>query len=91
MGSKVKVIQMATRRRSGLTVQWGPMFFVSFSWNLYYLKQNLVKLSTGQYWLNFDGEKGMSDCEGQGHWAVVYKSHFPATKALSRTETPVYT
>ena len=36
MGSKVKVIQMATRRHSGLTVQWGPMFFVSFSWNLYY-------------------------------------------------------
>ena len=35
MGSKVKVIGMATRRCSGLTVQWGPMFFVSFSWNLY--------------------------------------------------------
>ena len=31
------------------------------------LKANLVKLSTGQYWLNFDGEKGMSDREGQGH------------------------
>ena len=36
MGSKVKVTRMATRRCSGLTVQWGPMFFVSFSWNLYY-------------------------------------------------------
>ena len=46
------------------------------------LKVNLVKLSTGQYWLNFDREKGMSDREGQGHRAVVYKNHFPATKAL---------
>ena len=36
MGSKVKVIQMASRRHSGLTVQGGPMFFVSFSWRLYY-------------------------------------------------------
>ena len=36
MGSKVKVICMATRRCSGLTVQWGPMFFVSFSWRLYH-------------------------------------------------------
>ena len=36
MGSKVKVIWMATRRCSGLIVQWGPMFFISFSWNLYY-------------------------------------------------------
>ena len=41
------------------------------------LKANLVNLSTGQYWLNFDGEKGMSDREGHGHWAVVYKSHPP--------------
>ena len=24
----------------------------------------------------------LSDREGQGHWAVVYKSHFPATKAF---------
>ena len=24
----------------------------------------------------------MSDCEGHGHWAVAYKSHFPATKAF---------
>ena len=24
----------------------------------------------------------LSDREGQGHKAVVYKSHFPATKAL---------
>ena len=28
---------------------------------------NLVNLSTGQYWLNLDGKKGMSDREGQGH------------------------
>ena len=41
------------------------------------LKANLVNLSTGQYWLNFYGEKGMSDREGHGHWAVLYKSHFP--------------
>ena len=37
----------------------------------------------------------VSDREGQGHKAVVYKSHFPATKALhSRsvvTETPADT
>ena len=46
------------------------------------LKANLVNLSTGQYWLNFDGQKGMSDCEGHGHKAVLYKSHFPATKVL---------
>ena len=46
------------------------------------LKANLVILSTGQYWLIFNGEKGMSDHEGQGHKAVVYKSHFPTTKAL---------
>ena len=40
------------------------------------LKANLVNLSTGQYWLNLDGKKGMSDREGQGHKAVLYKSHF---------------
>ena len=59
------------------------------------LKANLVILSTGQYWLIFNGEKGMSDREGQGHKAVVYKSHFPATKALHShsvvTETPTDT
>ena len=36
----------------------------------------------------------MLDCEGQGHWAVVYKSHFPTTKALHSqtvTETPADT
>ena len=31
------------------------------------IKANLVNLNTGQYWLNFDGEKGMSDREGHGH------------------------
>ena len=46
------------------------------------LKANLVNLSTGQYWLNFDGEKGMSDHEGHGHKAVLYKSHFPTTEAF---------
>ena len=37
----------------------------------------------------------MSDHEGQGHKAVLYKSHFPATKALHSqtvvTETPTDT
>ena len=37
----------------------------------------------------------MSDCEGQGHKAVVYKSHFPTTKAVHShsvvTETPADT
>ena len=41
------------------------------------LKANLVNLSTGQYWLKIDEEKGMSDREGHGHKAVLYKSHFP--------------
>ena len=41
------------------------------------LKANLVNLSTGQYWLKFDGQKGMSDREGHGHKAVLYKSQFP--------------
>ena len=41
------------------------------------LKANLVNLSTGQYWLNLDGKKGMSDREGHGHKAVLYKSQFP--------------
>ena len=41
------------------------------------VKANLVNLSTGQYWLKIDVEKGMSDREGHGHKAVLYKSHFP--------------
>ena len=41
------------------------------------VKANLVNLSTSQYWLIFNGEKGMLDHEGNGHKAVVYKSHFP--------------
>ena len=40
------------------------------------LKANLINLSTGQYWLKIDEEKGMSDREGHGHKAVLYKSHF---------------
>ena len=59
------------------------------------LKANLVILSTGQYWLIFNREKGMSDREGHGHKAVVDKSHFPATRALHShsvvTETPADT
>ena len=59
------------------------------------LKANLVNLSTGQYWLKIDEEKGMSDREGHGHKAVLYKSHFPTTKALQykdiQSETPLYT
>ena len=42
-GSKVKAIWKATRRCSGLTVQWGPMFFRSFSWKLYSLKAIALK------------------------------------------------
>ena len=45
-------------------------------------KGKLAILSTGQYWLIFNGEKEMSDREGHGYKDVVYKSHFPATKAL---------
>ena len=67
MGSKVKVIRMATRRCSSLTVQWGPMFFMESV----LVKANLVNLCTGQYWLIFNEEKGMSDCEAHGHKAVV--------------------
>ena len=59
------------------------------------LKAKLVNLSTGQYWLKIDKEKGMSDREGHGHKAVLYKSHFPATKAFTKTfivrETPLHT
>ena len=33
----------------------------------------------------------LSDREGHGHKAVVYKSHFPATKAFIQSETPLYT
>ena len=55
------------------------------------LKANLVILSTGQYWLIFNGEKGMSDCEGHGHKAVVYKSHFPPLRDSVVTETPADT
>ena len=58
------------------------------------LKANLVNLSTGQYWLNLDGEKGMSDREGHGHKAVLYKSHFPPLRDSVHSvdrETPLYT
>ena len=36
----------------------------------------------------FNGEKGMSDHEGHGHKAVVYKSHFPPLRHSVVTETP---
>ena len=37
----------------------------------------MVNLNTGQYWLNFHGEKRMSDHESHVQKAVLYKSHFP--------------
>ena len=84
MASKVKVIQMATRRcRPHSTVR--SHVFCKLFMESVLLKANLVNLSTGQYWLNFDGQKGMSDREGHGHKAVLYKSHFPATKAFTKT------
>ena len=57
------------------------------------LKANLVNLSTGQYWLKKknDEEKGMSDREGDGHKAVLYKSHFPPLRHSVVRETPLYT
>ena len=43
----------------------------------------------------WDGVHPLSDREGHGHKAVVYKSHFPTTKALHShsvvTETPADT
>ena len=51
----------------------------------------MVNLSTGQYWLKIDEEKGMSYREGHGHKAVLYKSHFPPLKAFIQSETPLYT
>ena len=67
MGSKVKAIRKATRRSSGLTVQWGPMFFVIFSWKLYSLKAIVIKINQAKFGSIFNGEKGMSDREGHGH------------------------
>ena len=55
------------------------------------VKANLVILSTSQYWLIFNGEEGMSDCEGHGHMAIVYKSHFPPLRHSVVTETPADT
>ena len=52
-------------------------------------KGKIGNLSTGQYWLIFNGEKGMSDREGHGHKAVVYKSHFLPLRHSSCTETPI--
>ena len=54
-------------------------------------KGKLVNLSTGQYWLIFNGEKGMSDREGHGHKAIVYKSHFSPLRHSVVTETPADT
>ena len=42
MGSRVKAIAKAIASIPSLTVQWGPMFFVSFSWELYPLKANRI-------------------------------------------------
>ena len=55
------------------------------------VKANLVTLSTSHYWLIFNREKGMSDHEGHGHKAVVYKSHFPPLRHSVVTETPADT
>ena len=55
------------------------------------LKAKLVILSTGQDWLIFSGENGMSDREGHGHKAVIYKSHFPPLRHSVVTETPADT
>ena len=55
------------------------------------LKANLVNLSTSQYWLIFNREKGMLDREGHGHKAVVYKSHFLRLRHSVVTETPADT
>ena len=54
-------------------------------------KGKFGNLSTGQYWLIFNGEKGMLDREGQGHKAIVYKSHFLPLRHSVVTETPAYT
>ena len=54
------------------------------------LKANLINLSTGQYWLKIDGKKGMSDREGHGHKAVLYKSHFPPLRHSLARDTIVY-
>ena len=54
-------------------------------------KGTLVNLSTGQYWLIFNGEKGMLEREGHGHKAVVYKSHFLPLRHSVVTETPADT
>ena len=40
------------------------------------VKANLVILSNKPGLAHFNGEKGMSNCEGDGHKAVVHKSHF---------------
>ena len=55
------------------------------------VKANLIILSTSQYWLIFNGEKGMSDHEGHGHKAIVYKSHFLPLRHSVVTETPADT
>ena len=90
MGSKVKVTRMATRRHSGLSTVRSHVFLKLFMESVL-LKANLVNLSTGQYWLNFDGQKGMLDHEGHGHKAVLYKSHFPPLRHSVDRETPLYT
>ena len=55
------------------------------------VKANLVILSTGQYWLIFNGEKGMLDHEGHGHKSIVYKSLFLPLRYSVVTETPADT
>ena len=66
LGSKVKVTRMALEAlRSHSTVR-SHVFRKLFMESVLF-KANLVNLCTGQYWLNLDGKKGMSDREGHGH------------------------
>ena len=52
------------------------------------VKAILVILSNKPKLAHFNREKGMSDCEGHGHKAVVYKSHFLPLRHSVVTETP---
>ena len=59
------------------------------------LKANLVNFKHRPILAQFCRQKGMSDREGHGHKAVLYKSHFlPLRHSFSTSvdrETPLYT
>ena len=58
------------------------------------LKAKLVNLSTGQYWLNFDRQKGMSDREVMATRPYYIRATFPPLRhsvVLVVRETPLYT